>query len=106
MVTLTAAAYGQSSQPDRTDPLSRMGDRGMAHDSDISSTDSLRNRTFTPESHVPQRSPDLGSAFFPLSPSIGPGSGSLGPGAGPNASRRTLNAERDRNHGGDGRRER
>jgi membrane fusion protein (multidrug efflux system) len=34
------------------------------------------------ESHVPPRSPDLGSGRFPLAPSIGPGSGLLGPEAG------------------------
>lgn len=34
------------------------------------------------ESRVPSRSPDLGAAFNPLSPSIGPGSGKLGPEAG------------------------
>jgi hypothetical protein len=56
--------------------------------------DSSRAREFTPDSHVPSRSPDLGSAFFPLSPSIGPGSGSLGPEAGPDASRR-RSIERD-----------
>ncbi|ALA59625.1 HlyD family secretion protein [Nitrospira moscoviensis] len=36
-----------------------------------------------PHSSVPPRSPDLGEAFFPLSPSIGPGSDRLGPAAGP-----------------------
>src|SRR6478752_1777073 len=38
-----------------------------------------------PASHVPSRSPDLGSPTSPLSPSIGPGSGLLGPesGSGP-----------------------
>ncbi len=38
-------------------------------------------------SFVPRRSPDMGVATFPLTPSIGPGSGSLGPEAGRGASR-------------------
>ena len=61
-------------------------------------------RGFAPESHVPPRSPDLGSAYFPLSPSIGPGSSSLGPAAGPDASQRGSNTERDleRNRSGRG----
>jgi hypothetical protein len=61
-------------------------------------------RGFTPESHVPLRSPDLGSSYFPLSPSIGPGSSSLGPAAGPDASRRGSNTEREleRNRSGRG----
>ncbi len=37
-----------------------------------------REHRSTP-STIPQRSPDLGSSSFPLSPSIGPGSGLLGP---------------------------
>ena len=41
-----------------------------------------RPRFTPPDSHVPPRSPDLGSATFPLSPSIGPGSGLLGPESG------------------------
>ncbi len=44
-------------------------------------------RDVTPESHVPPRSPDLGSPTAPLSPSIGPGSGLLGPEAGRGPSR-------------------
>lgn len=45
--------------------------------------DSLSRPSFAPpESHVPPRSPDLGSATSPLSPSIGPGSGLLGPESG------------------------
>lgn len=36
----------------------------------------------SPDSHIPPRSPDLGSPTFPLSPSIGPGSGLLGPESG------------------------
>lgn len=40
------------------------------------------------ESYVPERSPDLGSTYSPLSPAIGPGSHGLGPEAGPPASQR------------------
>lgn len=47
------------------------------------------------ESYIPPRSPDLGSAYFPLSPSIGPGSSRLGPEAGPNASRRRFLGDMD-----------
>ena len=35
-----------------------------------------------PESYVPSRSPDLGSAYCPLSPAIGPGFQRLGPAVG------------------------
>lgn len=52
-----------------------------------------RTQEMTPESYVPPRSPDLGSAYFPLSPSIGPGSSRLGPAAGPDASRRKFLGE-------------
>lgn len=54
-----------------------------------------RAREKTPESYIPFRSPDLGSAYFPLSPSIGPGSSRLGPAAGPEASRRRFLGETD-----------
>lgn len=40
-----------------------------------------------PESHIPPRSPDLGSPTSPLSPSIGPRSGLLGPESGPGPAR-------------------
>ncbi|MDC8450056.1 MAG: hypothetical protein LV473_17105 [Nitrospira sp.] len=40
-----------------------------------------------PGSHIPPRSPDLGSPTFPLSPSIGPGSGLLGLESGPGPAR-------------------
>jgi membrane fusion protein, multidrug efflux system len=59
-----------------------------------------RTRAMTPESHIPARSPDLGSAHSPLSPSIGPGSSRLGPAAGPDASRHRFLGESDsRKHG-------
>lgn len=53
-------------------------------------------RDFTPESQVPPRSPDLGRATAPLSPSIGPGSGLLGPESGRSPSRLRSNMETDR----------
>ncbi|HEX6949456.1 MAG TPA: efflux RND transporter periplasmic adaptor subunit [Nitrospira sp.] len=53
-------------------------------------------RQVEPESHVPPRSPDLGSTYFPLTPAIGPGSHGLGPEAGPPASRRDPLDRRDR----------
>ena len=53
-------------------------------------------RDFTPESHVPPRSPDLGVPFSPLSPSIGPGSGLLGPEAGRNPARLRSGSGTDR----------
>mgnify|MGYP001557994349 CR=1 FL=1 len=52
-------------------------------------------RDVTPESHVPPRSPDLGRATAPLSPSIGPGSGLIGPEAGRSPSRLRSNGETD-----------
>lgn len=48
---------------------------------------SFKPSNFLPESHVPPRSPDLGSPTFPLTPSIGPGSGLLGPEGGRSPSR-------------------
>src|SRR5262245_8178715 len=53
-----------------------------------------------PESHIPPRSPDLGSPTFPLSPSIGPGSGLLGPDAGIGPSRLRSGAESESNRSG------
>ncbi|HNK16435.1 MAG TPA: hypothetical protein PLZ20_17850, partial [Nitrospira sp.] len=51
-------------------------------------SDRLRShRESQPSSFVPRRSPDMGAATFPLTPSIGPGSGSLGPEAGRGGSR-------------------
>lgn len=50
-------------------------------------------RGVTPRSQVPPRSPDLGRATAPLSPSIGPGSGLIGPEAGRSPSRLRLNGE-------------
>lgn len=67
---------------------------------DVSPRDDRPLRRFGPthqthEPYIPPRSPDLGSAYFPLSPSIGPGSSRLGPAAGPDASRRRFLGEKD-----------
>jgi hypothetical protein len=90
---LTAVAHSELLQSDETSGIRRtprMSD--LPHRSDPLNEGV---RGFTPESHVPLRSPDLGSAYFPLSPSIGPGSSSLGPAAGPGASRRPSDKEGD-----------
>jgi hypothetical protein len=90
---VTAVAHSELLQSDETSEIRRtprMSD--LPHRSDPLNEGV---RGFTPESHVPLRSPDLGSAYFPLSPSIGPGSSSLGPAAGPGASRRPSDMEGD-----------
>ncbi|HSN04407.1 MAG TPA: HlyD family secretion protein [Nitrospira sp.] len=58
-----------------------------------------------PRSFVPRRSPDLGEAAAPLTPSIGPGSGLLGPegGRSPSRLRSESGEERDRHSPGSGR---
>ena len=60
-------------------------------------------KDFRPESQVPPRSPDLGKATMPLSPSIGPGSGLLGPESGRSPSRLRSHKETDRNRTGNDR---
>jgi hypothetical protein len=95
---MLTTAHGQRFPSDETGDTGyslRTPNMPRVPDSSIENA-SPRARHFTPESHVPSRSPDLGSAFFPLAPSIGPGSGLLGLGAGPGASRRSPDAERDR----------
>ncbi|MCS6319935.1 MAG: hypothetical protein H8K05_19635, partial [Nitrospira sp.] len=54
-----------------------------------------RHRDPVPSSFVPRRSPDLGAATNPLTPSIGTGSGSLGPEAGRRPSRLRSGHEMD-----------
>jgi hypothetical protein len=90
IVITAAAANGQGLSDERRDSIYSPRSPGLS-----GVPDSSRTREFTPESHVPCRSPDLGSAYFPLSPSIGPGSGSLGPAAGPDASQRRSSMETD-----------
>ena len=47
------------------------------------------------EPSIPGRSPDLGQAFSPLTPSIGPGSGLLGPEGGRSPARLRLNLDHE-----------
>ena len=99
-VGMLTAAYDQRFPSDETGDTGhslRTPNMPRVPDSSIENA-SPRARHFTPESHVPSRSPDLGSAFAPLAPSIGPGSGLLGPGAGPGASRRSPDVERDKHY--------
>lgn len=101
-VSTLTAAYGQRFPSDGTGgpgSSSRMPDMPRVPDSPTPHI-----RLFTPESHVPFRSPDLGSAYAPLSPSIGPGSSSLGPEAGPDASRRRPDTDQDSSDGAERRR--
>lgn len=84
----SAVLYGQT--PDlygnrRTNPTGSRDITGIpdAHGGSRTS----RVPSALPDSHIPPRSPDLGSPTFPLSPSIGPGTGLLGPGSGPGPAR-------------------
>ena len=99
VVILTVSAHGQLLRSDRMDRLSPTREDEMTRIPDHRGSDSLHGEFFTPESHVPPRSPDLGSAYFPLSPSIGPGSSLLGPQAGPDASRPRLDFDSGRGRG-------
>ena len=56
------------------------GDSGLSsHHATVAPGRDLRRDHRPSSSIIPQRSPDLGSSSFPLSPSIGPGSGLVGP---------------------------
>lgn len=84
----SAVLYGQSSDSygnHRTTPTEPPGSTGFSnvHNGSHSS----RVPGLLPDSHIPPRSPDLGSPTFPLSPSIGPGAGLLGPESGPGPAR-------------------
>jgi membrane fusion protein (multidrug efflux system) len=70
----------------RHDPASGLSAATRPNDERLGAS-RRQERSLSTESHVPPRSPDLGSAFFPLSPAIGPGSHGLGPEAGPPAPR-------------------
>ena len=88
LVTEGGVAYSQT--PDSRS--SRLSNRTETSDTVNTPNSHSRSRDpngprSLPESHIPPRSPDLGSPTFPLSPSIGPGSGLLGPDAGPGPSR-------------------
>ena len=65
---------------------------------------SLRDPRFSPpDSYIPPRSPDLGSATSPLSSSIGPGSGLLGPESGRGSTRLRSGTEAERGEAATGR---
>lgn len=79
----------QSAQPNRLLDADSLDPRSPSTLADLGrSADKLLDgphrpeRHAEPESNVPSRSPDLGSAYFPLSPAIGPGLQRLGPAAG------------------------
>lgn len=88
LLASSAVLYGQTSdlQSDRlTNPTSPSDTKGRSNAHNGSRT--LQVPGALPESHIPPRSPDLGSPTFPLSPSIGPRSGLLGPESGPGPAR-------------------
>ena len=60
---------------------STLSDLGLPSDDLLDEPRRPKHHT-EPQSYIPPRSPDLGSAYFPLSPGIGPGSQRLGPEAG------------------------
>jgi len=74
---------------------STMKEFGVPHREDRFGNAPRLERDRALEPTTPMRSPDMGSAFGPLSPSIGPGSSNLGPAAGPDASRRRFLGELD-----------
>ena len=99
LVVLTALAQAQSRGSES---------RHQAQPSDMPGTmrspGSLSEPRFSPpDSHIPPRSPDLGSATSPLSPSIGPGSGLLGPESGRGPTRLRSGTETGRGEAATGR---
>jgi hypothetical protein len=92
---LPASGHTQRLGSEPTDRTGRL-DAGVTRVPESPRSD-LRHHEhdFTPESHVPPRSPDLGIPHSPLSPSIGPGSGLLGPEAGRGPARLRSGSERD-----------
>lgn len=99
LVLLTALAHAQSRGVES---------RHQAQPSDVPGTmrtpGSLSEPRFTPpDSHIPPRSPDLGSATSPLSPAIGPGSGLLGPESGRGPTRLRSGTETGRGAAATGR---
>jgi hypothetical protein len=99
---LASVAHSELLQSDETSDIRRTPRSSDVPHRVAPSNEGIRG--FTPKSYVPLRSPDLGFAYFPLSPSIGPGSSSLGPAAAPDVSRRGSNTEgeleRNRSAGG------
>ena len=99
LVVLTALAQAQSRSSES---------RHQAQPSDVPGTmrspGSLNEPRFSPpDSHIPPRSPDLGSATSPLSPSIGAGSGLLGPESGRGPTRLRSGTEPGRGEAATGR---
>ncbi len=82
-----AADTEQAGQRRGSEPMPDRHQEGVRHDSRAQ-----ESREFSPQSHVPPRSPDLGLPTSPLSPSTsGPGSGLLGLESGPGpAQRRSM----------------
>jgi len=100
LVSCSAIAQAQSLGSNSTNHATSSGVSDMARASGNSWEGWLNHgaRDFTPESYVPPRSPDLGRATAPLSPSIGPGSGLLGLEAGSSPAR--LRSDREGDLGG------
>lgn len=100
VVSCSGIAHAQSLGSDSTRHATPSGASGMTRAPGSSWEGWLNHgaRDFTPESHVPPRSPDLGRVTAPLSPSIGPGSGLIGPEAGSGPSR--LRSNRGTDFGG------
>jgi hypothetical protein len=96
-VSCPAVAQGQSLGADNSRHANSIGTSGMTGTTGGSWESWLNHgaRDVTPESQVPARSPDLGRATAPLSPSIGPKSGLIGPEAGSSPSRLQSNREID-----------
>lgn len=82
-----AAGTEDPSQGGRSESRSDRRQEGVRHESQPK-----ERRDFSPQSHVPPRSPDLGLPTSPLAPSTsGPGAGLLGLEAGPGpAQRRSI----------------
>jgi len=98
LVFCSAIAQAQPRESDSPRQSAPFGASGMTR-APGSSWESWLNhgaRDFRLESQVPPRSPDLGRATTPLSPSIGPGSGLLGLESGRSPSRLRSNKETDR----------
>ncbi|MBP6607557.1 MAG: hypothetical protein KA240_17905 [Nitrospira sp.] len=81
LVSWSALVHAEVSGSDPTRGDASLGSSGKAPARQHSWEGWLNHgvREVTPASPVPPRSPDLGRATAPLTPSIGPGSGLVGP---------------------------
>ena len=97
VVSCSAIVHAQSLGSESTRHATSSGASGLARAPESSWEMWLTHevRDFTPESYVPPRSPNLGGAMAPLSPSIGPGSGLIGPEGGNSPSELRSNRETD-----------